>query len=467
MKPQKETAARRAARVRVIQVTAFLLVFFVMSAIALMIPFRPKHSEMEGRELTSFPKLTLSSLVDGSFFDGVNLWFADTFPFRDGFMGMSNTIKDLYGSAKDDMQVFGEVGKADTIPTVNRTTTAPQMTFPTSPAPAVGQHLQNGGSGETQSTKPPSASGGQADAPKQQFGAVLTIGDSGFEYYHYTQSVADSYVATVNSAADQLKGIADVYDMIVPTSMDICIAEDVRSDVNSSNQKDAIDYFYASMNKNVKVVDIYDALKTAQNNGEYLYFRTDHHWTAMGAYRAYEQFCNSRGRAPTPLSAFTLVEYGGYLGSFYRQTELAAMKSNPDIVQAFVPPSTNSMSITDSSGNEFEYSIVTDVSEWSSLYKYNTFIGADNPYSVIKNPNKSDGSACLLIKESFGNAYAPFLVEDYETVYVIDYRYFSSIDSRNLKTFVTDNGVQDVLFLNNISATRNAGLVDSLKAFVN
>ncbi|MBR5134566.1 MAG: hypothetical protein IKV35_03095 [Clostridia bacterium] len=466
---KRDSAARRAARARVLQVAAFLLAFYILSAMSLMIPLRPTTSEEENRNLTAFPKLTISSLVDGSFFDGINLWFADTFPLRGQWIAASDSIKRLYGSAPQEMEVFGEVGESDAIPTVDRTTTKTVMTFPTSPAPAVGQ----GGMTSTEETTTPTSSNtnkkpaGQDNVPAQQFGAVIAVGDSGFEYYNFVQSVADDYIAMVNRASAQLNGIATVYDIIVPTSMDICVEPTLRASLNSSLQKEAIDYFYANMNDSVKVVDIYDAMVTAHKNGEYLYYRTDHHWTALGAYRAYEQFCNVRQRAPTPLSAFTLREYGGYLGSFYNSTnKLPAMKNNPDIVQAFVPPSTNTMTITWRDGSKSEYPIVTDVSDWSALYKYNCFIGGDNPLSVIQNPNKTDGSACLLIKESFGNAFAPFLVEDYETVYIVDYRYISGVDGTKLKEFVTQRGIQEVLFLNNISATRSGSLVDSMTAFV-
>ena len=55
-------------------------------------------------------------------------------------------------------------------------------------------------------------------------------------------------------------------------------------------------------------------------------------------------------------------------------------------------------------------------------------------------------------------AFAPFLVPNYQTVYIIDYRYFASVDSRGIAQFCTDVKAKDLLFLNNISATRNKDL---------
>ena len=98
--------------------------------------------------------------------------------------------------------------------------------------------------------------------------------------------------------------------------------------------------------------------------------------------------------------------------------------------------------------------------------KYLTFIKGDRPLSIITNPALNDGSACVVIKESFGNAFVPFLVSHYQHLYIIDYRYFSKIDSRGLAQFCADTAAKDVLFINNISATRNKSLMASINALI-
>ena len=61
---------------------------------------------------------------------------------------------------------------------------------------------------------------------------------------------------------------------------------------------------------------------------------------------------------------------------------------------------------------------------------------------------KRDGSACVLIKESYGNAFAPYLVDHYEDVYVVDYRHFEG----SIAQLIEEYGVQDIIFLNNVMA---------------
>ena len=467
--------ARRTAKVRVIRVAVFMLIFYCLAAVSFVMPLRPTHSAMENRDLAAFPAFSAEALVSGDYFDDINVWFADTFPLRDTWMTLNAWIKQCYGVST--VQVHGDVGSGDEIPelpttlplattsTVTTTVTVTATTTTTTTTQPVATTT-------TVSTVPPTTTtqnavkpAGQDKAPAESNGAILTIGDSGFEYYHFSQSAADTYVAAVNRLAEQLKDKATVYDMIVPTSIDICVDPAVRADVNSADQKKAIAYMFGSMSEQVRKIDLFDTMLNAHKAGDYLYFRTDHHWTALGAYRAYEQFCAAKGQTPTPLSSYQKLEFSGYLGSFYRDTQSAAMAASPDLVQAFVPPSTDTMTLT-TAGGSTSYPIIVDVTDWDALYKYNCFIGGDNPLSVIQNPNKTDGSACLLIKESFGNAYAPFLTEDYQTVYVLDYRYFNEVDARGIAQFVTDNKIKDVLLLNNISATRNSYLMDTLNGLV-
>ena len=137
-----------------------------------------------------------------------------------------------------------------------------------------------------------------------------------------------------------------------------------------------------------------------------------------------------------------------------------------DTIEAYIPKDTNHADIIQPNGEPLNWSVVTDVSTWKAGAKYSAFIGGDNPWTVIKNPNVTDGSACIVIKESFGNAFVPFLVPDYQTIYVVDYRHIHKIKNDKLLDIVNATGAKDVLFVNNISATRNSSLVKAIANFV-
>ena len=172
---------------------------------------------------------------------------------------------------------------------------------------------------------------------------------------------------------------------------------DVRKNISSADQRKAMDYIFGSMDENVVKVDIYNTMRNHRD--EYIYFRTDHHWTQLGAYYAYREYCEARGTQPAELTeAYTEVNYGNFLGSFYSDSGKKAALSEPDTLMAYVPKDTNKAAITRQNGELLDWSAVTDVSGWKVGAKYSAFIGGDNPWTVIETPNVTDGSACILIK---------------------------------------------------------------------
>lgn len=301
------------------------------------------------------------------------------------------------------------------------------------------------------------------DKEPEKLTTMVQVGDTGYEYYNFVEDTANDYITMVSKAGEELKGSATLYDMVIPTSMDIMLPESYIEEhgINSQDQRKAIeDYIYPSinaMNPDVKTVSIFDALRL--HSDEYIYFRTDHHWTQLGAYYAYEQFCKVKGFEPTPLSQFDKKSYEGFLGSFYSDSQSDAMASNPDTVEAYVPKANATLYAQQQQGDDLvDWPVIQDGSDYSSENLYLIFIAGDQPYEEITNQDLTDGSSCVVVKESFGNAFVPYLVNHYQTIYVVDYRYYDG----NIADLAKEKGAKDVIMLNNISMTRNADLVESI-----
>jgi hypothetical protein len=81
---------------------------------------------------------------------------------------------------------------------------------------------------------------------------------------------------------------------------------------------------------------------------------------------------------------------------------------------------------------------------------------------VIENHSAAAGESCLLIKESFGNALAPFLTYNYKNVYILDYRYGYTTAAALVEKY----GITDVFFCNNISMTRASSQVSKLNSSI-
>lgn len=294
-------------------------------------------------------------------------------------------------------------------------------------------------------------------AKVESFGGTVKVGDSAYELYNYVDSSAKNYASVVNHVAAGLKGKADVYDIVVPTSVGITFPDNKTSKVNSTNQKKSIHSIYKKMNRQVKTVSLYDTLMSHRK--EYIYFRTDHHWTSKGAYYAYRQFCEAKGIQGHELSNYHQEGFGSFLGSFYLDTD-HNKSLRRDNVKAYFPVDHKKMTMTyhDQNGGKYKSSVIANGKKYSLQLKYCAFLAGDNPYTVIHNKKIKDGSGCVVVKESYGNAFVPYLADHYEKIYVIDYRYWKG----SISSLAKQQKVQDVIFINNISMTRNAYLIGKI-----
>lgn len=447
---------KKRKKISMLKIYTFVAVLGFLAFIALMIPFRPKESEIEKRTLTKFPKPSLETLWNGEFFEGINTWYADTFPFRETLIAGNMEVRSCYGVQSN--QLYGDVQ-------------------------VLANEDEEASEKKTEKKKITVQAGEkqrEITEIQEKFGAVYVAENTAFGLYGFNEAGADEYVEALNTLADKVKdkdkdakdtdakdkeetdNKVHIYDMIVPISSGIYLDADLQKELGSSDQLEAIQYMCDKLDESITPVDVFATLEN--HNDEYLYFRTDHHWTALGAYYAYKEFVKVKGWKATPLEEFETMTFDNFLGTMYSYcNQSPELGEKPDTLTAYIPKSTNKMKYIDRQGKEVEYDIISDVSDWNAASKYNCFIGGDQPFSEIHNPEKTNGSTCLVVKESFGNAFVPFLVDHYEYVYVVDYRYYPS----SLPKLIEEKKIQDVLFLNNISAASAGKLVANITEIVN
>ncbi len=427
---------------------SFFILLYIGTIIAFIIPLRPTYSASEKRNLTQFPKFSAESLANGDYFSKISTWFSDTFPFREQLLELNSTIKGFYGF--ENVVIHGDMDQSDEIPdapieqpevTVPETTSPPKM-------PTDDELKEN--NGDPTAEKP--------DYKAQKLGAIIVAGDSAYEYYAFSQSLAPRFIKAVDKIPDKIKAENGVYALINPTSIDIKLNDALRSDVNSANQEKALDYFNGSLKKTIAVDTIYNAQR--DHREEYTYFRTDHHWTALGAYYSYREFCLKKNISPTPLSAYETKTFTNMTGTFYASAKQnKALGDNPDDVTTYIPFNNTEMTVYRADGRSFNWPVINDVSDYNSASKYSTFIAGDNALTVIKNKDNPEGETCVVIKDSYANAFVPFLIPHYSTIYVIDPRHYE----KSLEEFAKDKKIDDVLFICNISVTRNDIFIAALE----
>ena len=140
-----------------------------------------------------------------------------------------------------------------------------------------------------------------------------------------------------------------------------------------------LDAIFTQISQTAQVLDLRDAF-TAHKE-EYLYFKTDHHWTTQGAYLAYQQFCALKGLTPFAVGPSETVP--DFLGTHYSSTRLWNVQ--PDTITWY--PMNNQMTVYRLTGEaQFEVDRVEpmiNTEKFTTRDKYAAFLDGNNGYSVI------------------------------------------------------------------------------------
>lgn len=302
------------------------------------------------------------------------------------------------------------------------------------------------------------------DQSMRDCGNACIVDNMAYEYYGYSSYTAQNYASLVSKVSTSLAGQTDVYSLIIPTAIGVVFPDNLVEKYSSSYERQGqrIAQIFGMMDSSVIPVNCYENLMNHRD--EYLYFRTDWHWTGTGAYYAYETFCQVKGVSPYTMEQRRCSVFDNYLGALYWNTcnKDAALSATPDTVYAYHPYSENAyMYLTDFNGDRYGWPIISDVSNSYSSAKYYTFAGSDQPFAEFYNPDVTDGSVAIVVKESFGNVLMSYLVDHYSTVYEIDYRYWEG----DLVEFARQVGADDIIFANNIGMIRSdylVGLLDNI-----
>lgn len=443
-----------------IRICLFVAVLIGGCVLGFMMNLRPAFSESEGRELTKFPTFTWEALLSGEYTSRISLWYADTFPFRDILLDMSGDLKGLYGVG--DREFSGYEGTVDTIDTggdfiwdrdpVEETETIendPEETRPDEP---------DTGDGETEADTGPTA---------EVIDGYYVEGDTCWQLYYYKEDLVDRYCRVVVQAAVDLNGLATVYDMVVPTSCCYGLTPERLAELGASDGLATIEHIYAAIDAYCPQAGVEEPVVTlpvhellGQHYDDYIYFRTDHHWTGRGAWYASRYFLDAVNRPYPALEAYDTFTYDTFLGSLYRHTQNENLKNNPDYVEAYLSPTVSELTIFRDDIYQPRPLINKEI---TTSNKYLCFSSGDHEYYEAHNETITDGSSVLIIKESYGNAFIPMVVDSYEYVYAVDYRFWGG----DLVSFVQEKGIDTVLFLNNLMATADSYTVRCLEKLVN
>lgn len=407
-------------------------------------------SEYEKRKLEEFPQYKFGSILDGSFTKQLSKHIDDAVPFRDRTKDLAANILYFSGFHFGDNDIIipptidnDQSGSDETLPPIE--TRPPKTSAPngveTSPKTS-----------QTVTTKPVFKEEGVAEGAiyiQKETVRVMEI-PSG------SRNSLERYASVVNLYKQYLGEDVNVYSMIAPTSAQFYMPEE---DVNLyGNQKNMMNIVKETLDDSIKMVDAISALEP--HTSEYIYARTDFHWMPLGGYYAAQEFAKVADVPFTDISKYTPKVIENFLGAFRNyvpKNYMAVLTKNPDTFTYYEPPNMLQTS-TEFYSQSYEYIKKGEILvPTTGSNAYNTLIGGD--YHVVKiNTNVKNDRHLLIVKDSYGNALVPFLTDSFETIHVVDYRYFEL----NVIDFAQEQGITDLLIGTGLWGATNVNRIDEI-----
>ena len=274
----------------------------------------------------------------------------------------------------------------------------------------------------------------------------LLYNGAAYSQTHYNPETAGKYADVYAEYAKTFPGVG-IHVINMPASVINIENPFVQEMVN--DQGTVLDQNEAHIHGDVNFVNLKETFLA--HRGEYLFFKSDFHWTQLGAYYAYQAFAKSVGLTPTPLSDFeTEVTTETFIGLTNTYANDPRINSFFDTIHVYWPRKEHTMAV-----------YLSDMSLYrtyknciqTSIKTYSCYLTGDQAYSEINVPENDQEKTVLVIKESSANAFVPFLTEHYGNIIVIDPRHVML----DVKKIVKEKGVDDIiLFATASTCTRDA-----------
>jgi hypothetical protein len=261
------------------------------------------------------------------------------------------------------------------------------------------------------------------------------------------------YAEVLNEYAETLRGKVNLYSIIVPTAQTFYLPDSYDDRVR--HEPPNISATYELLDASITTVDAVGALRG--HASEYLYFRTDHHWTALAAYYTYTAFATAAGLTPLALDPTAHKTISPFRGSLYEYTRESNAGHQSDSIEYWTPSAQVSVQRWGEGAKRPTASKLLH----ESIHGYGVFLGGDHPLMVVHG-SQGAGRRALLIKNSYGNPFAVYLVEHFETVVIVDYRKYEG----KVVDLVEEHQITDVIVFNGAITANATSHISSLSSIL-
>lgn len=230
-----------------------------------------------------------------------------------------------------------------------------------------------------------------------------------------------------------------IYDELTPRYLPLV---DQLSLINSINS-------YLSLKSNDHINTINVAEELLKNKDDYIYYKTDHHWTSYGAYLAYLAYMDYLGLEIVDINNLEKITINNFLGTYYNRSKY--FKADSDFITYY-----NILGLHIEIDGKEQLSLM-DLDKFKGSDKYSAFLWGNNGLTKVINENileERKGSSILIFKDSYANSFIQFLSYNYEIIDIIDLRYFKE----SIRNFMKDKDYNEILIMysfNNLSSDIN------------
>lgn len=232
-------------------------------------------------------------------------------------------------------------------------------------------------------------------------------------------------------------GTEHVKIMLVPTASEILL-DKLPMFATGFDQNGMLDSLYERLPEGT-ALDVRDVLKAHAD--EYIYYKTDHHWTTLGAFYAYQAWAKAMGFEVPDLKDVTqTVVSEEFHGTVYSKLNLDLSKDTMHRFELSNTPSKIEVTLDMASKMDTMY----NEKYLSMKDKYSYYLDGNHGLTEITSNGEGKGTL-LIIKDSYAHCFAPFTAGNYEKVYMVDFRYFNM----PISLFMEQYGITDVLVLYN------------------
>ena len=390
--------------------TCFGILFFFLP--------EQKISEEEKRKLSEFPTLSEKSIKSGDYMDSLDIYSADHFPFRSQFLETTTKLKKLRGYQNQNESFYNNIEAIDNLPSNNK----------------KGESL-------TKKTDKTNTSG------------LLILNGKAFQIFNNNNPLHNKFVNVIQYYRKEIPTSVRLFSGIVPTSTDFYLSKKQTEFINFERKN--IEKSNQLIHKYATPIKIYQELK--KHSKEYIYFNTDHHWTSLGAYYAYKAFCKSAHLKAIELTDMKRKRVANeFLGTHFLKTRDERIKNNPDSVIYWIPPTERTAKRI---REEKEVKIKVFRKKKIKKNKYLVFLGGDEPLIIMNSKEINNGKTVLVVKNSYGNPFVPYLTANYQKVIVLDYRYAE----KSILSLINEYKINDLILLNSIYSANTKTHLDRQK----